>query len=83
MNEFYLALKMMTEARYKWPMPPEPPAVVRAAEPQADRRSPEQWAADDELLRKYGECVAKCGTGRLVLAGGFYVPELKADCEVK
>jgi len=79
MNEFYLALKMMNEAQYKWPMPPvkEPAAIVRQAAP-APAALP---AAEREELRQALERMAPRLTGRLVWdpVARLYVPELKPE----
>jgi hypothetical protein len=34
MNEFYLALKMITEPRHSWQAPPEPVAIVETKRPE-------------------------------------------------
>jgi len=83
MSEFYLALKMMSESRYKWPMPPERPAVVSTVAPVAPVRklAPE----DAELLREALERGATCVTGKLVKLpdSPLYVPEMKDTPECK
>jgi hypothetical protein len=82
MCEFCLALKMMTAAHYRWPMPPERPAIVQTTV-QQDRRTPVQKAADDKLLKDYSERLTRCGTGRLVesVKLGLMVPEMQTGCE--
>ena len=79
MNEWALALKMMNESRYQWPMPPvkEPAAVVRQAAP-APATLP---AAEREELRQALERMAPKLTGRLVWdpVARLYVPELKPE----
>ena len=75
MNEFYLALKMMGESRYKWPVPPERPAVV-----QVVKRPASLSPADAEELRKAMDRVGRCLTGKLVKDGDLYVPEVNEKC---
>ena len=79
MNEFYLALKMMGESRYQWPMPPERPAVVASAP------VPRLGAVEAEALRKAMERSTACATGKLVKLpdSPLYVPEMKDTPECR
>lgn len=83
MSEFYLLLKMMTESRHRWPMPPERPAVVAATAPAAPVRKLDPKEAD--ALREALERTAACVTGRLVKLphSSLYVPEMKDTPECR